>query len=276
LPTVLPGVKQVHAVDAAGVHPLLLALGSERYVPYRPTERPAELLTQAHAILGQGQLSLAKYLWILDQACAPDLDLHDTEEFFQVLLTRVDWRRDLHFQTETTIDTLDYSGTGFNVGSKVIVAATGQPLRELGRELPSEISWPHPFGEPRVCRPGILVLSGPSLTPATSDVQHLLADRLSSCRELERFPLIAVVDDSEFASRTWNNFLWNVFTRSNPATDICGIGAQTAHKHWGCTGSLIIDARSKPHHAPPLIEDPETTRRVDALAAAGGPLAKYL
>jgi 4-hydroxy-3-polyprenylbenzoate decarboxylase len=36
IPTVVPGVRAVHAVDAAGVHPLLLAIGSERYTPYAP------------------------------------------------------------------------------------------------------------------------------------------------------------------------------------------------------------------------------------------------
>ena len=51
IPTVLPGVKEVNAVDASGVHPLLLAIGSERYVPYQKNERPQELLTQANAIL---------------------------------------------------------------------------------------------------------------------------------------------------------------------------------------------------------------------------------
>ena len=73
IPTVLPGVQEVHAVDAAGVHPLLLAVGSERYTPYMRLERPAELLTQANAILGQGQLSLAKYLWIAAINDDPDL-----------------------------------------------------------------------------------------------------------------------------------------------------------------------------------------------------------
>ncbi|MCP3694344.1 MAG: 3-octaprenyl-4-hydroxybenzoate carboxy-lyase, partial [Planctomycetaceae bacterium] len=72
------------------------------------------------------------------------------------------------------------------------------------------------------------------------------------------------------------NFLWTVFTRSNPADDIHGIGASTIAKHWQCQGSLVIDARIKPHHAPPLIEDPEVTRKIDALAARGGPLAPYL
>jgi 4-hydroxy-3-polyprenylbenzoate decarboxylase len=93
---------------------------------------------------------------------------------------------------------------------------------------------------------------------------------------INRFPLILLVDDAEFTSRTLNNFLWTVFTRSNPAVDIDGIGATTQHKHWGCSGSLVIDARIKPHHAPPLIEDPAITSKVDALAARGGDLAKYL
>ena len=79
-----------------------------------------------------------------------------------------------------------------------------------------------------------------------------------------------LVDDSEFTARSLDNFLWVTFTRSNPAADIHGIGAFTAKKHWGCTGSLVIDARIKPHHAPPLVEDPAVSRRVDALAAPAG------
>jgi 4-hydroxy-3-polyprenylbenzoate decarboxylase len=86
---------------------------------------------------------------------------------------------------------------------------------------------------------------------------------------INAFALIVLVDDAEFAAKTLNNFLWVTFTRSNPAADINGIGAFTAQKHWGCHGSLVIDARIKPHHSPPLIEDPEVTRRVAALAAPG-------
>ena len=89
---------------------------------------------------------------------------------------------------------------------------------------------------------------------------------------MNQFPLIVVVDDSDFTARTTNNFLWSVFTRSNPASDLHGIGSFIENKHWGCRGSLVVDARIKPHHAPPLIEDPEITRRVDALAAKGGVL----
>ncbi|MCC6123926.1 MAG: hypothetical protein IT426_03110 [Pirellulales bacterium] len=81
-----------------------------------------------------------------------------------------------------------------------------------------------------------------------------------------------IADSSEFAARSTENFLWTVFTKSNPAADVFGIEPFTVDKHWGCRGSLVIDARSKPHHAPPLVEDPEVTARIDALAAPGGPL----
>ena len=85
-------------------------------------------------------------------------------------------------------------------------------------------------------------------------------------------PLIVVVDDSDFTARSLNNFLWSVFTRSNPASDIYGIGAFSHCKHWGCRGALVIDARVKHHHAPPLVEDPAVVRWVEALAAPGGSL----
>ncbi|HVK19309.1 MAG TPA: UbiD family decarboxylase, partial [Fimbriiglobus sp.] len=109
IPTVISGVHAVHAVDAAGVHPLLLAVGSERYVPYAERRKPQELLTIASAVLGQGQLSLAKYLFIVAKEDAPDLDVHDVAGFFRHVLERADWATDLHFHTRTTIDTLDYS-----------------------------------------------------------------------------------------------------------------------------------------------------------------------
>ena len=83
---------------------------------------------------------------------------------------------------------------------------------------------------------------------------------------------MVVVDDSDFAAATLENFLWTTFTKSDPATDIDGIEPFESGRHWGCRGSLVIDARSKPHHAPPLVENPAVTRRVDALAAHGGPL----
>ena len=279
IPTVIAGVKAVHAVDAAGVHPLLLAIGSERYVPYASQRKPQELLTCANAILGQGQLSLAKYLFIVAGEDDPQLDIHDIPVFFRHVLERVDWRTDLHFQTQTTIDTLDYTGHGFNAGSKLVIAAAGPSRRELPTTLPSELSLPNGFRDPRVAMPGVLVIAAPSFDPrfGASDGEQersigQFLRHFEANSPINTFPIITLVDDSEFSARTINNWLWTTFTRSNPAADVTGLGPFVHQKHWGCRGSLIIDARSKPHHAPPLIEDPNVTRRVDALFANNGPL----
>jgi 4-hydroxy-3-polyprenylbenzoate decarboxylase len=276
IPTVVHGVHAVHAVDAAGVHPLLLAIGSERYVPYAERRKPQELLTCANALLGQGQLSLAKYLLIVAKEDNPNLDIHDIPAFFRHLLERVDWRSDLHFQTCTTIDTLDYSGTGLNEGSKVVIAAAGPPRRELPTALPDRLVLPDDFTEPRVCLPGILAVQAPPYPKSSSGSEAVDVERFCQVfvrnDALNRFPLLVLVDDSPFVSHSLNNFLWVTFTRSNPASDVYGIGAAIRQKHWGCEGALVIDARIKPHHAPPLEEDPAVTRRVDALGAPGGPL----
>ena len=282
MPGTIAGVRAVHAVEAAGVHPLLLAIGSERYVPYQGRQRPRELLTQSNALLGQGQLSLAKYLLIVAGEDNPNLDVRNVRDFFRHVLERVDWRRDLHFQTCTTIDTLDYSGDGLNQGSKVVVAAAGPPLRTLPVAIDSRLTLPEDLGfrQPMVFLPGILVVEGPVWREQGEGSREQGVDQAVDrfCLAMNRrdtinnFPLVVVVDQSEFAARNLDNFLWTTFTRSNPATDIHGIEAFHRDKHWGCFGSLVIDARSKPHHAPPLIENPDVTRRVDALAARGGPL----
>ena len=276
IPTVLPGVRAVHAVDCAGVHPLLLAIGSERYTPWDGVRQPMELLTQANAILGQGQLSLAKYLLIVADEDAPGLDIHDAAALLRHLLERVDWQRDLHFQTSTTIDTLDYSGDGLNRGSKVVMAAAGPVRRSLLTELPADLPLPPGWREPRIALPGVLVLQGP-----VSEQQRGAGD--PAVEELCRFwdgsglpdglALVVLADDSEFCARTLDNLLWVSFTRSNPGSDLYGVGAGRQGQHWGCRGPLVIDARRKPFHAPPLVSDPAVVKRVEALAASGGPLA---
>ena len=281
IPTVLPGVKAVHAVDAAGVHPLLLAIGSERYVPYRKPDRPQELLTQANGILGQGQMSLAKYLLIVNGNDAPALDIHRIDAFLIHMLERIDWTRDLHFQTRTTMDTLDYSGEGFNQGSKVVMAASGPKRLSLATELPNTFSLPEGYGRPQWCLPGVLAVesyetNAASLASHWNDRKLAQSDAYHSDLNWIGLRMVVVVDDSRFTSQSLNNFLWVTFTRSNPALDIDGVNAFTENKHWGCTGPLVIDARRKSHHAPPLLEDRQITAKIDALASRGGPIAKYL
>ncbi len=268
VPAVLPGVVALHAVDAAGVHPLMLALARERYLPTEPRE-PREILTAANAILGFGQASLTKYLWIAAVEDEPHLKVADIQAFLTHVLGRVDWRRDLHFQTRTTIDTLDYSGPALHCGSKLVVAAAGPPRRQLARSVPTDLQLPPGFGPLRLALPGVLAVGGPEYLDERP-LDDLL--RTLAAADSAGVALVVVCDDPDFAARSLSNFLWVTFTRSNPSHDVRGVGECIDHKHWGCAGPLVIDARQKPHHAPPLVEDPAVSARVDALAAAGGPL----
>ncbi len=275
IPTVVSGVREVHAVDAAGVHPLLLAIASERYVPYAAVRQPQELLTVANAILGQGQLSLAKYLFIAAHEDAPALDTHDIAAFLGHVLERADWRGDLHFQTATTVDTLDYSGSGLNEGSKLVIAAAGPPRCKLAHQVPAGLELPAGFGPAAVCLPGVLAIQGPLSGQGRGECDPLVEEfcRFYEQRDcFEGLPLIVICNDNTFTAATLNNFLWVTFTRSNPSSDVYGIRAERRGHHWGCRGPLVIDARVKPFHAPGLEDDPEIERRVDALGAKGGPL----
>lgn len=275
VPMVFAGVREVHAVDAAGVHPLLLAVGSERYVPYTSDRQPQELLTCAMNLLGSTQTALSKYVLIAAREDDQNLTAKDIPAFFRHVLERVDLTRDLHFITRTTMDTLDYSGISLNQGSKLVWAAAGRPRRKLAVSAPASLPLPPGFGQAKVQSQGVLVLQGPP-HDRERDSQDPRMEEL--CRALEGvsgldgFSLVVVADDAAFTAAGWDNFLWVAFTRSDPATDLYGVRAFTHCKHWGCQGPLVMDARLKTYHAPPLESDPGVERQVDALGAPGGPL----
>lgn len=272
----IPGLKEVHAVDAAGVHPLLLAIGSERYTPYAQAKQPAEILTIANHILGTGQLSLAKFLFITADE-ANKLSVNNIEVFFQFVLERIDLSRDVHFYTNTTIDTLDYSGTSLNQGSKVVLAAYGPQIRNLIKEVPTFLNELKGFENARMVLPGIAVMQCNPFTnydKAHAEMEILNDQLINHLKDLSDLPLIIIADDAGFVSNSLNNFLWVTFTRSNPSYDIYGINSFTKNKHWGCRGPLVIDARIKPHHAPPLEKDIATEKSIEHIFNKGGSLAR--
>lgn len=273
IPQQIGGLHAVHAVDAAGVHPLLFAIGSERYTPYQQIDKPQELLTIANQILGTNQLSLAKFLFISANEDNPSLDIHRVKDFFTHIFERIDLSRDLHFMTNTTIDTLDYSGDGLNSGSKVTFAAVGPVKRQLIKELPVNFDLPRPFNHAKLALPGIIVLDGKPFTTYQQEANDI-NDWINASKDVDwdGIQCIVLADDANFVCENENNFVWVTFTRSNPASDIYGIDSFTKFKHWGCNGPVIIDARSKPHHAPELIKDTKTEQIVDSLGTKGGSL----
>ncbi|MEO5583182.1 MAG: UbiD family decarboxylase, partial [Saprospiraceae bacterium] len=272
IPKEFPGLKQLHAVDVAGVHPLLLAIGQERYMPFRE-KMPEESLTIANRLLGTGQTSLAKYLFIAAPEEDEKIDTHDYPSFFEYMFSRIHLERDLHFITKTTVDTLDYSGQGWNSGSKVIIAACGKPIRILKDHLEDRFSLYPGFSNPVFLCKGILCVQ--SFRFATYEKESTLLNEFTRYlidQPLDGIVLIILCDDVGFTTKNWDNFLWVTFTRSNPSHDIYGVDSFIDHKHWGCKGPLIIDARIKPHHAPVLEADPKMSAKVDQYFKKGGSL----
>jgi 4-hydroxy-3-polyprenylbenzoate decarboxylase len=270
----IPGLKEVHAVDAAGVHPLLLAIGSERYTPYAPAKQPSEILTIANHVLGTGQLSLAKFLFITSDD-SNKLTTSDIIDYFKFILQRIDLKRDIHFYTNTTIDTLDYSGTSLNSGSKVVIAAYGEIRRELATDIPQALKEIQNFENPKTVMPGVVALQTKafkSYQETEQEINSLNEQLKHNLSGLEPVPFLVICDNSDFVSDTLRNFLWVTFTRCNPSHDIYGVGAFQENKHWGCNGPLIFDARIKPHHAPPVELDTATERKIDRLFEKGGSL----
>ncbi len=268
----IPGLKEVHAVDAAGVHPLLLAIGSERYTPYLQNKRPAEILTIANHILGTGQLSLAKFLWITaeDTKQSSDspkkLDTHKEADFFQYILERMDFSKDLHFYTNTTIDTLDYSGENLNSGSKLVLAAYGDSIRKLTTLIPDAIQ--NLNADAHLIMPGVIALNANKIN--THLLQTMLNGLGTELLETLGVAMLVLTEDAAWMASNMQNFLWAAFTRANPSHDIDGVDAFVSNKHWGCKGPLIIDATIKKHHAPPVLKDAEVEKRVDAILAKYG------
>ena len=274
----IPGLKEVHAVDAAGVHPLLLAIGSERYTPYMPAKQPAEILTIANHVLGTGQLSLAKFLFITADD-SNQLTTHHIQFYLEYFLQRVNLARDIHFQTNTTIDTLDYSGSSLNSGSKVVLAAYGEPIRTLATELPDILKNISGFENAQLVMPGVVALQTTGFTNyeiAGRELDRLNSLLVNGLNDLKGIAFIIICNDAGFVAENLRNFLWVTFTRCNPSHDIFGIDSFTINKHWGCNGPLVFDARIKPHHAPAVETDPATEKRINRLFDKGGSLYQQI
>jgi 4-hydroxy-3-polyprenylbenzoate decarboxylase len=256
----IPGLKEVHAVDAAGVHPLLLAIGSERYTPYLTNKQPAEILTIANHILGTGQLSLAKFVFITADE-TNQLSTHHVQEYFEYIFARLDLANDIHFYTKTTMDTLDYSGDGLNTGSKVVIAAYGDVKRDLATLVPARLIALNI--QASLVMPGVVAVN--AATYSTEALQKALEGQGAALLNQEGVVLIIRTEDPLWMASDLNNFLWAAFTRTNPSHDMDAIDAYTTNKHWAANGPLVFDATIKPHHAPPVLKDAAIEKRVDAI-----------
>ena len=261
----IPGLKEVHAVDAAGVHPLLLAIGSEMYTPYLQNKRPAEILTIANHILGTGQLSLAKFVFITADD-TNQISTHEVPAYFKFLLERIELTSDIHFYTKTTMDTLDYSGENLNAGSKVVIAAYGDVKRSLANSVPNEIQQLNVNA--KLVLPGIIAVDAALIN--TKGLQEKLKGQGANLLNELGVVMLILTENPSWMAEEINNFLWACFTRTNPSHDMEGVDSFIDQKHWGSNGPLIFDATIKKHHAPPVEKNVAIEEKVDAKLAKYG------
>ncbi|MFT5726017.1 MAG: UbiD family decarboxylase [Desulforhopalus sp.] len=246
-PLVMKGVKELKTFGEAGFHCLAAAKVSNRY--------PREAFACGLRVLGEGQLSLTKFLILTDG----DIDITDFGKLWVHILERVQWNQDLFVFANVSQDTLDYTGPSVNKGSKAMLMGLGKEKR---RELPKEFSatLPGTCCKPKVFLPGTLVIQGPSYTE-TPD----LAKQLAEQDDLGNWPVIILVDNSDEATSSMQEFLWTFFTRFEPAADIYGKSAAVHRFHVGLEPPIAIDCRMKPWYTDVLEVDKKTKDKVDSI-----------
>lgn len=248
-PLVMKGVRELKTFGETGFHCLAAARVADRY--------PREAFACGLRVLGEGQLSLTKFLILTDG----DIDITDFPKLWQHVLERIQWDRDLFIFANVSQDTLDYTGPSVNKGSKAMMMGLG---KEKLRELPTAFSGtlpPH-------CRkanpylPGTLVIEC-----AEYEREPELPGKMANDPQLSNWPVVLLVDNCEEATCSVQEFLWTFFTRFEPAADIHGAATTVNRFHVGLTAPIVFDCRMKPWYTEVLEVDEATRKRVDSREA---------
>jgi 3-polyprenyl-4-hydroxybenzoate decarboxylase len=241
----MPGVRALWSYGETGYHSLAGAVVRDRYA--------REAMASAFRILGEGQLSLTKFLIATDQP----VDLRDFRATLEHLLARTHPETDLYVFSNLSMDTLDYTGPEVNRGSKGVWLGLGNPVRDLPGEFRPSTPPPSDVTDVRVfCRGCLVVGAGRYADDAGA------AERLARHPALADWPLVVVTDEPERAARSAVNFLWTTFTRFEPAADIHSGGVEVLRHHLSYRTPILIDARLKPGFPEELFADEETASTV--------------
>ncbi len=243
-PLVMSGVRQLKTFGETGFHCLAAARVADRY--------PREAFASGLRILGEGQLSLTKFLLLTDG----DLDVADFPRLWTHILERIDFTTDLFVFANVSQDTLDYTGPSVNKGSKAMMMGLGRKRRELEREFHGDL--PHGCDRARAYLPGTLVVQGEPYRD-----QPELGQTLATHPGVADWPVLVLVDSLQEATVSLQEFLWTLFTRFEPAADIHGAGRRENRFHVGLEPPVVFDCRMKPWYTEVLEVDTETRQRVD-------------
>jgi UbiD family decarboxylase len=243
-PLVMPAVEQLWSYGETGYHSLAGAVVKQRY--------SREAMASAFRILGEGQLSLTKFLLVTDR----HVDLRDFRATLEHVLARTHVETDLYVFSNLSMDTLDYTGPDVNLGSKGVWLGLGDPVRQLPREFRAAVL-PQGTTDVRVFCAGCLVVGGPSYA-----AEPQAAERFAADPAFATWPLVVLTDEPARAAASPINFLWTTFTRFEPAADIHAADRRIVRNHLAYTGPVVIDARLKPGFPKELSCDPDTAALV--------------
>ena len=225
-PLVMPAVKDLWSYGETGFHSLAAAVVKERY--------SREALSAGFRILGEGQLSLTKFLLLTDKP----QDLRDFKTLFEYILARVSWESDFFIFDRTSFDTLDYASGKINQGSKAMLVGIGEAKRELKREFVGSL--PIGIKAAKVFCGGCLVLEGTEY-----EKDRTLPERIAKSNNFNEFQIVVLHDKIEYGDSS-DKFLWATWTRFNPSTDIYAKESKVVHNHIAYQAPIFIDARMKP------------------------------
>ncbi|HEX5107355.1 MAG TPA: UbiD family decarboxylase [Vicinamibacterales bacterium] len=243
-PLVMPAVERLWSYGETGYHSLSAAVVKQRY--------KREAIASAFRILGEGQLSLTKFLLVTDSA----VDLRSFRATLEHVLARTNSETDLYVFSNLSMDTLDYTGPAVNEGSKGVWLGLGDPIRELPRQF-MPASLPRGVTDVKVFCGGCLVAQAPAYVAEPGAALRLAADPAFS-----GWPLVVLTDDAARAARSEMNFLWTTFTRFEPGADIASASQRLVRNHIAHTAPIVIDARVKPTYPRELVCDEETAALV--------------
>jgi 4-hydroxybenzoate decarboxylase subunit C len=242
-PLVMPAVESLWSYGETGYHSLAGAVVKQRY--------RREAMASAFRILGEGQLSLTKFLLVTDR----DVDLKDFRATLEHVLARTNPETDLYVFSNLSMDTLDYTGPRVNEGSKGVWLGLGDPVRDLPRAFSG--SPPSGVTDVRVFCGGCLVVGAGAYSTEPGAAARLAADPAFA-----GWPLLVVTDEPVRAAATAMNFLWTTFTRFEPAADIHAAGREIIRNHITYRGPIVIDARIKPWYPKELTTREDIAARV--------------
>jgi UbiD family decarboxylase len=245
-PLVMPAVEHLWSYGETGYHSLSAAVVKQRYT--------REAMASAFRILGEGQLSLTKFLLLTDRA----VDLKNFRVTLEHVLARTHPETDLYVFSNLSMDTLDYTGPTVNEGSKGVWVGLGDPVRALPRQF-SATEVPAGVSDVRVFCGGCLVVGGPAF-----EAERDAASRLAGHPAFRDWVLVVLTDEPARATRSDMNFLWTTFTRFEPAADIHSAGRRIVRNHIAYSGPVVIDARMKPWYPKELFCDEQTAETVTA------------